>query len=103
MITKDNQLAEKLTINDVMVIVSNLDAVESWQWQKDNPKRPEMKVMDVWKLKQKRFVSQILASLTAKIGYNKKLIERLTVSDAADALQLPESFIKNIKLCITKS
>jgi len=100
MITKDRQLAEILTIKDVQVILNNLDANRDWYWHHDSVSRPDMQSMDVWKFRQKKFVKQILASITDRVAFHKKAIERLSVEECAYVLDLPESFIKKVKTCL---
>jgi len=75
MITRDRQLADRLTREDVQIIMQNLDATKDWYWHEDSVSRPEMKELSVWKLRQKRYISQILASL-AETLYNDKKIRR---------------------------
>lgn len=103
MITKDRQLAEILTIKDVQVILNNLDATLDWYWHHDSISRPDMQSMDVWNVRQKKFVKQILASITDKLAFHKKAIERMSVEECADSLDLPESFIKKVKMCLIGS
>lgn len=100
MITKDRELAAKLTDDDIRVIAMNLDATESYQWYNDNPIRVSIQNMDVWGLRQKKFIPQILASIVAKVAFHKNMICRMCAGDVADVLDLPIDFIKKLQIYI---
>ena len=97
MITRDGQLAKILTQGDVRIIMQNLDATKDWYWHKDSVSRPEMRNLSVWNLKQKRFISQILASLAETLSDNLTMIKRLDARTCSQALDLPEEFIIKVK------
>jgi len=78
MITRDGQLAKILTQGDVRIIMQNLDATEDWYWHEDSTSRPEMKELSIWNLRQKRFISQILASLAETLSSNLRMINLLS-------------------------
>jgi len=97
MITRDGQLAKILTQGDVRIIMQNLDATEDWYWHEDSTSRPEMKELSIWNLRQKRFISQILASLAETLSSNLRMIKRLDARTCSQALDLPEEFITKVK------
>jgi len=97
MITRDRQLTDRLTREDVRIIMKNLDATEDWYWHEDSTSRPEMKELSIWNMRQKRFISQILASLAETLSSNLRMIKRLDAGTCSQALDLPEEFMVKVK------
>jgi len=94
MITKNRELAELLSEKDCKIIAELCKKNSShhdWFWQNDTPKAKEL---TVWNLKQKRFISQILASLAETATFITKKAEP---KRTAEGLDLPLEFVKNIQ------
>lgn len=89
MITTDKQIALKLSDNDIEYLCNNLHKTNDYCFSDFS--------LDIYKGRQKRFISQALASLTDKISFHKKMILNRDVKYISESIDLPEEFCEKVK------